>query len=66
MSRYWPISKPSGAKISLTPGTYGEAQAITHKSQPKTEHSYLTRGGSSGTSQERMNESNATKSVGEY
>lgn len=66
MSRYWPISKPSGAKISLTPGSYGDAQPITYKKQSKTEHSFLTRGGSSGTSQERMNETNATKSVGEY
>ena len=66
MSRYWPISKSSGAKTGLTPGTYGDAGAITFKKQSKTEHSFLTRGGSSGTSQERMNETNATKSVGEY
>jgi hypothetical protein len=66
MSRYWPISKSSGAKISLTPGYYGDAQAITYKKQSKTEKSFLVAGGSSGTSQERMNASNASKSVGEY
>jgi hypothetical protein len=65
MSRYYPLSKPSGAKISLTPGYYSDAQAITFKTQSKTEKSFLVAGGSSGTSQGRSN-ANATKSVGEY
>lgn len=66
MSRYYPITKPAGAKISLTPGTYGDASPITFKTQSKTEHSYLTRGGSSGTSQGRSSSVSPGKMTGEY
>lgn len=66
MSRYFPISKSSGAQTELTRGSYGDAQPITFRRQSKMEKSFVTRGGSSGTSQERMNETNSTKSVGEY
>jgi hypothetical protein len=64
MSRYYPITN-SGPKSELAHGG-GNAEAITFRKQSKTEKSFLTRGGSSGTSQERMNETNSTKSVGEY